>query len=506
MADAGLLSLLLKIEGGDASAAEVAKVRQALQGVEEENNKLDGKFQKQFTHVGLKAFLKDATHAMGIGGALKPMVSSLSAGFESLADKVGIAGTKAGLIAAALIMVAGLMYKVSQHADEVAKKHEELAKKQEEALKTTRELGEAFKAYREEVGPLPAHLERLAAANERLEKVQRLIVQQNQGKELAGIAAKRIANKGEQQDTEDLIKQLERNMAQHDRRSNQYKSELNLLNAYKDKLNELKGTEAALSQSEEKGKADILARGAGAADAADQTKKLTEEHKKQREELEKLSQEEDAYFEKLFQEHERETDSFIASVDATTKAQGDLNQKRKILADEQYEATDNALQKENAAIKKFYDEQKRSIEEVSRKGIEAADGDAQTIIAIEQNKARTLSQLDATVQAKRRMVQTEYQQMVVSGARTTAQAIGNAGAQMLVDGKNVEEALVAMSKQVASQIIADLIRIQIQAKLTKMALSLFSFGGTDAVAAASAGAAGTAADSAGAADVAGGVA
>lgn len=195
MADGDLLSLLLKVEGGQASAAEIEQLRNALAGVETQSDDLKEKFQHGFQHVALKSFIADGARAIGIGGEIRPILGMMNTGFTALASSVGLAGTGIGLAAAGLTALVGLGALVYEHTKKHSEALDELSKKQRDSVKTTQELRDVMKEYRKEVGALTPAMAELEKATKDLDDVQLRHLSHTQGMMLADNIKKQAADR-----------------------------------------------------------------------------------------------------------------------------------------------------------------------------------------------------------------------------------------------------------------------------------------------------------------------
>lgn len=126
-----LLTLLLKVEGGTASAAEVELLKGKLESLDTEVNasqsNLQGKFSQNFEHIALRGFLADGMRAIGMSGEMRPVLTVLQMGLMGVAGAVDI--WIVGLTA-----VAGLLYTVYEHSKKHAKGLDEVLQKYKDAV------------------------------------------------------------------------------------------------------------------------------------------------------------------------------------------------------------------------------------------------------------------------------------------------------------------------------------------------------------------------------------
>ena len=156
MADDSLLSLYLKVEGGEASAAEIDDLKGRLEALDTEvdNTQADisSKFSQKFEHIALRGFLADGARAVGLGGELRPVLTALQMGLVGVDEAMG-----PWLLA--LAAVGGLLYTIHEHSE---KQKEDL----EDSLKGYQDNTGAVDAYVAAGGRLSAAL-RAAAESEK---------------------------------------------------------------------------------------------------------------------------------------------------------------------------------------------------------------------------------------------------------------------------------------------------------------------------------------------------
>lgn len=173
MADGDLLTLLLKIEGGTASAAEIHQVESALKNVSAESDNLKVRFQEGFQHVALRGFIADAARSAGIGTELRPILSLVNLGVNELETSFGVLGSSMGLVLTGLTALAGIALVAYNHFHKHAEAVDEVTQKNNEAIKTNEELIASINKYANAIGGLPPELKSVAESTDKLSYAER---------------------------------------------------------------------------------------------------------------------------------------------------------------------------------------------------------------------------------------------------------------------------------------------------------------------------------------------
>ncbi len=473
MADGDLLSLLLKVEGGEASAVEIEKVRSALKGVEHENDALKERFQEGFQHIALKGFLTDAGRSIGLGGELRPIVHLLNVGITQLGASMGLAGGTTALLGAGFLALSAAGYVVFEHFKKHNENLEELIKKQAEARDTTDSLKESLSHYKDTVIELPPHLKKLQQAVTDLDEVQTKNIRETEQKKLAVDRETYASNQRKIESLEDLV-------AGNQKIINSEGNQINVINNAKEivaekteKIKALREANRILSDSIDIATANIVAQGKGAKDAKDHLDKLTEAHHK----LVEAEKKDEAAFEKwnagIDKKIEKEKSVGVA-FDETENKIAALQRLGQEIELDGAEATTDAYKKKLAQIEKYRIQKQAEINQLHEAALKTAVSDAQ-ILSANQRFADDNVALSRTVAKKIEQTHTEIQDSAIAMSKEVGTAIehgiGDAFAKSIVEGKSFEESMKAMSTQIAEQIISDLIRIAIQAQITQLAVS-----------------------------------
>lgn len=448
MADTGLLSLMLKVDGGEASAAEITQVTSAIKGVEGESSKLRDRFQEGFQHVALRGFIADAARGIGIGSEMRPVISMLNLATTQLSESFGVLGTSMALATAGLTAIAALGYVVYEHFQ----KHGE-------------ELGKTFKGYMDNVVAIDEYV----AAGGRLSAALRAEAQDE--RDAAAEVLKKITIQNEAslavaQETLTLALNTEAYAKRSAARNNDTVG--------------LELTAAATKRAQVKVDeltATLEANGHGFATWQEYVKDGTKELK----ELDKAAEESQKWMDSWADNMAKDSDKIIAAEEKEKAARlkyyqevetgvTKLKEVTSILRDQELQATSESEAKKKAVIDQYRDQHLNSIKIEYDRLITAAHGNAGEIVKIEAAKNAAVSQLNNTVAAKQKQNYSEIQVVAGQAYDTIANGISNTMARSIVESKNAHDAIIAMQRQVEEQIIASLIRIAIQATITKEAV------------------------------------
>lgn len=473
MADTNLLTLLLKVQGGEASAAEIRQVQGALKQVEQEGGHLKERFQEGFQHIALKGFLNDAARSIGVGGEAGKAINLMNHGLTELGAAAGLTAGPMGLVVTGLAAVASLGFAAYQHFRKHSEGLEEVAKKQETALATTSALKTALTEYGEEAGKLPAKLRALATSIGELDEAQRAALNRTTAEQLAANQILLVANRDRIASEQARLKTLLHGSDQEKVVAAGFGNIADKVNATTKTLRELEDEQKNLIAQNDKMKADMDARRQGYADAKAMVEELAKAHKELNQVIEDGAdglQEYTAAESKDNAERAKHEEDVANKVEAVRRS---LTQRTLILKDEEEIASSDAEARKQAEIKKFSDSETAVIEDHYRKGIEAAQGSSEQVRDIEQAKSAALIQLARTVAAQQKQSLSDYQRTAASAGQQIANASAQSAARAILGAKDAGDAIIATSKMVAEQVIAELIRIEVTAKLVKSALNFF---------------------------------
>ena len=445
MADDSILALFLKVQGGEASAAEVELLTGKLGELDKEVNEgqanLQGKFSQKFEHIALRGFLADGARSIGIGGELRPVLSAVQMGLVGVSEAMG--PWLLGLVA-----VSALLFKVIEHS----KKHSEGL---DEALQKYKETTAAIDEYVSAGGRLT---EALTAVADQEKKATAEVVK--------SITANNQAKLVEDQHTLTVNKNTEAYLKRSAARNN---DTLGLVEAAKNTQN---ASNAIANDT-----ADLEANAKGYANHADMVKGETETLKKHTEEVKKAAAESD----KLAKQKKAEQDQELKAFDQLNAAGRQELDKQHQYANEEKELTTDTAAKKIAEITAWADKEKATSEKHYQDMLTALSKYEVNTDQLTAAHAATRVQIDKLAQDKINFALSQmpghaqyYYKEMEDVARNSAKSIeagfGQAFAKTLVEGASLSSGLKQMSKDIAEQIIADLIKVQIEALITKSIL------------------------------------
>jgi chromosome segregation ATPase len=472
--DLGSATLVLSTQDADYNLGidEAQDRAKAMDKVFEETHEaIKSRFAERFEHAGLFMFSRQVLGLAGLSDVARHTMGVITLGFEEVAGAAGLAtSTIAPLLLAA---GAGILIFEKLHGShhKAAESLDELAKKQSEALGTTVDLEQAMEKYQQSVGPLPGSLDKLRDATEKLDESQRRNLITTEALMMKAAQETIAANNARIQSTKDASEALREQMRQMQPWEQGYKSAQDTLKHYDQALRDLDDSNRKAAAGFEQSKADIKAQAEGYKDAKTRLEQLADAHDKAAAAAKKQSAEEVAAAREIMKADDERVNEDVASAKAITAARESLVAKTKILADQAAEATSTASAKRSAEIKKFEDQNRREIEKTYDEAVAKAKETGASLVELERQKNAALTQLHSTVAAKQRENFTAMQSEAIKAADSIETAFGDAFAKTLVEGKDFGEQMQQMFKQVAEMIISDLIKIAIQAEITKEAVA-----------------------------------
>ena len=495
MADDNLYSLRINVKGGDAAASEIVKSKEALKSVEKESKALKGNFQEGFQHLALHGFLAEAGHSIGLGRELYPIITMLNSGLTAMGEAVGLAGGPVGILITGLAALGGIAYTAYEHFHKTAESLDKLEHNEAAALKTTNALKQAMADYIAQVGQLPANLQALKTATEELDKAQTAQLTHTEGEQMAALQAQMTANQARQEGMRNAITAYQQQLSQMTA-AQAANSELGRqIGFVNQKINEQQDAFTKLNQQYEEVKANIRAQADGSSNVQDQLKKETEAHKKAAEAAKKGAEEAARAKEseategkraaaeqkravdaatresqKMMAQYEKEAKAKEAALSKELAADRSLADMTRALAEQASEATMTQHQKQLAQINQFVEKHKEQIQRMYEQEKAAAIAAGQSTVAAEQDKDAALKALSSAAAEKEKENQTQIGAAAQQLGGTIESSIGDAFAKSIVEGKNFGDAMKNLSKDIAEQIISDLVRIAIQAAITKVAV------------------------------------
>jgi hypothetical protein len=390
--------------GLDSLSAGMAEIGQ-------QHNDLAEKFSHRFEHIGLKLFAGELLQVSGLGGEARMIISTLMLTINSAGAAFGSAVGPIMLVVSAFAAVAGIIQKVSQHHKDLSEQLEKTNKATHDQLEKTNATLASIEAYRNVVGNIPPELDRWEAAERALQRAQverQIAGDQVQLASLKSLVTQEEIHKGQLKnqiaDQEDLMKSLKSMGADQAVLIAQAAQLKKLEEAYK---------AGAMGAVEHKAKvAELVAEIALlGSKGTDDLKKLTEGIKQSEEEANKETKE----FQKMAEEHVK------------------------------------AIQKQADAETERYHQWAKNREEMLKK---THDTNTSQIEMEENLRNRQLA------------IDVKYYDDVHKAGMQVISSIGNAFGQsvakMIVEGKSFTDSFQAAVKQMAEQVIADIIRIKIE--------------------------------------------
>lgn len=192
-------------KGGDAAAQAVDGVNAAFGRLRETHKDLQTRFAERFEHVGVHIFGDQLLHMLGISGQVRPILSALTLGVNSLAGAFGLATGPVGAIVFGLGALAAVIYKVVEGHEKHAESLEKVLKEQSAAWQQTEALRASLEKYEEKVRVLPAGLAALLEATIKVEDAQRQQVTHTEGEQMSAVGKQIEANKETVRGLQELV-------------------------------------------------------------------------------------------------------------------------------------------------------------------------------------------------------------------------------------------------------------------------------------------------------------
>jgi prefoldin subunit 5 len=462
VADENLYSLLIRVEGGDVAAAEIIKAKYALKDVRDETKKLKDAASSPFEHAGVFLFSRQLFGLVGLSDLARHAMLGVTAAVEATAASFGIAMSTLGPV---LLAIGAGVAIYEAHAKAAKKTHDEiaeLAKKQQDALASTDELKDSFAALLRETDTLPPSLRAAAMAVGALDEEQRKLVMHTKGEQMAAAQEQIAANKARLQSIDEATAALRAQMTQMQPWEQGYKSAEQTLKHYATTADELRQKNRELGTSFEVLKADVPAIAAGFSSAKDQADKLTKAHHDAGEAARKHAAEEQKAASEINTAAREQAKEVDAAAAKQREAIDSLIEKAKVLADQAADSTRSEYEKKAAAIQRWKDEQEHAIQETYRKSKEEAEQYGIDTTQLEAQRTQALANLDRAVATKNRENLTEMGAAWKRYADQASADVGRAAAHILVEHATVGDEVKAISKMMAEQLIADMVRAGLQ--------------------------------------------
>jgi len=443
-----LYSLLIRVEGGDAAAAEIIKSQYALKQVEVESDGLKGKFQEGFQHLALVGFVADAGRAAGLGREVLPIISMMNMGISEAGAALGIAGGPLTMFVTGLTALAGIAYLVHNHMQEHGA-----------------DLKSVMAGYKENVSAIDDYVAaggRLSAALKREAQDTRDALAET----LKKITADTAASLTEAQHTLTLAQSTEAYAKRSAARNNDtvglaatHAATVAAQKAVTDLQSTLEANQHGFATWQEyvKGSTKNL-------------QDLTKAGEDSQKWLDKWSEDMGKEADKEIADDARVTAAKLKQYDEVQAGLAKLKEVTTTLRDQELQSTLDTEAKKKAAIDQFRDQHLNAINLEYAKLIDAAHGNAAEIVRIEQAKTAAVSQLSATVAARQRMDYSQIQLAAGQAYDSITTGASQAAAAAVVSGGSAHDKIIALTKSVEEQVVASLIRIAVQATITKEAV------------------------------------
>jgi hypothetical protein len=118
-------NIVINAVGGDGAAAQINQVDAGFKALEGTHKNLQTAFTQKFEHVGLRLFAGDMLRTAGLGREMRPIMSTLQLGLNSVGMAAGASAGPFLLVAAAIAAVVGITSKViaaqKDHVDALEK-------------------------------------------------------------------------------------------------------------------------------------------------------------------------------------------------------------------------------------------------------------------------------------------------------------------------------------------------------------------------------------------------
>lgn len=150
-----LLTLAIRVEGGEASEAEILRVQQAMGEVDKQSTELASNFSKPIEHIGLHTLSREIARASGLGGEARGIFMALNAVTAAFGTETAAV---LGPVALAIGVVAVAYEKLSKSSKEASKELEDNIAANKDSIKTYQDSLKAIDDYSKAVGSLPEKL------------------------------------------------------------------------------------------------------------------------------------------------------------------------------------------------------------------------------------------------------------------------------------------------------------------------------------------------------------
>ncbi len=422
--------------------------------LDEMQNHIKDRFAEKFEHVGVHLFGMDMLRTIGITEGARPILGAMMLGVNTLADSFGAAAGPLGLLVMGMTALAAIGWKVHESHEKHAESLEKLTKSADDTLKSTDDLKRGLEEYNTTLKGVTPELDHLYDATVKLDRIERQRAAHMHGEAMASAQEDQVLlekkSQGIHRDIEDL-KKLDGTYDQASGTIAHYGDRIVELNKQLDE-NSFKIAEAKKKYEENKAAVDALA--GGFQNLADK-EKLSEEAAKKHDEIVRKAAEE-----------YRKSEAAVVRLGTITRT----------MEQDGAEATATAYDKKLAQIEKYRIAKQAEIENLHKEALASATTNTQIMAANRQYADASIALSNAVTQKMRANFDITAE-VGIGAANHLAAGFADSFSKSIVEGKNFEDSMKNVFKSVAEEAIAQLIRIAIQAQITKMAVGGIFAGG-----------------------------
>jgi hypothetical protein len=366
--------------------------------------------------------------------------------------------------------LAAIIYKVAQAEKDKAAATAAAVEANSQSIASHQSLLDQIEAYRLAVGKLSPELEKLRKETEELTSAELKNNVQKAGLMLTTAQAAVKANEDQAKSLEELKKNsLASQEAEH--------NDLALKAAYaeavfaaSEKLKKLTDEHIALKKSLVDAEGSVLAAKKGYSDLSTMLTETTTAANKQTDAARRLAEANDELKAKTAGLFDQLGDSTLASMQKVVAGEEWMAERTKELNGQLVDDTRSAWAKKDAAITEFQMKEREAVQKHYQELILAAKNAGISIQGDAGQQANAMQAIDNVVAQKRKENLDVWATESKKASDAVASGFASACARSIVEGKNLEEELKSAFKSIAEQVIADLIRIEIQAAITAAAV------------------------------------
>ena len=474
MADIGELNLKIRVNAdtgqlqifNDEAGQLASRVKDTTAASEEMNSS----FTRPLENVGVHIFGHELLSSMGIAQGARPILQVLRVGIMEVGESFGAAATAALPFVFGLGALAAIIYKVAEAQKVQAAATAETVAANAQSIESHQQTLEQLNAYKLAIGTLTPELEKLRKETEDLTAAELRNNVQKAGQALKTAADAIKAN-------EEQAKSLEKMRDEAKANQESEHNDLALKAAYAEtvfatteKLKKLAEAHVDLKKAvlEAEGATVAARNGYGTLSAMlTDTTAAMNKHAEASRALGNANEELKAKTAGLFDQIGGGT---LASMQKVVAGEEWMAERTKELEASLVEDTRSAWAKKDAAITQFQMKEREAVQKHYQELVLAAKNAGVQITAYEQQKAQAIQAIDNVVAQKRKQNLDVWGEESKKASDAFASGFAGACARSIVEGKNLEDELKNAFKSIAEQVVADLIRIEIQAAITAAAV------------------------------------